>query len=339
MTEERSQQGVFEFYSRIAYPGPDARPSTRWAARFSRHLDRDGRLRFLDAGCGAAAHSIGIAQLFPKAHVVGIDGARDSLEQGRKSAQAHGVADRVTLLEASFLDDLGDLFDEPFDAALACGSLHHSTLPPGPDGERRSGAGVGLRNIAAVVKPGGLAGLMIYSRRGWQRYAELSELFKLISGFAPGETDNTRIVALATAYFGRWQTWRDRTVRELEFSLRSAIGRLKNRLLGRPHSGYLEGIRGSVPYFMDTYAQPVADPVDSRELRDLLNGAGLELVEMAGFAKPDPSLLPAAWQDCFAGLDYWDQVRVMELMPQYVAPESSSPYRPQSFNVLARKPG
>ena len=79
----KSQAQIFDFYSQIAYPGPKARATTVWAKRFARHLDTKAELLFLDAGCGAAAHSVGLAQIFPNATIIGIDGARSSLEKGR----------------------------------------------------------------------------------------------------------------------------------------------------------------------------------------------------------------------------------------------------------------
>jgi release factor glutamine methyltransferase len=63
----------------------------------------------LCTGCGCIA--ISLAVYLPDSRIVATDISREALEVARASAEAHGVADRITLLE-------GDLY-EPLDAADA----------------------------------------------------------------------------------------------------------------------------------------------------------------------------------------------------------------------------
>lgn len=280
-------------------------------------------------------HSVGLALTFPNATVVGVDGAAASLQMARKVSEEHGVSDRVRFVEGNYLEPL-DYLSSDFDVALACGTLHHSVLTPDASGKSRSGRQTGLRNILEMMKPGGLVGIMIYSERGYRREKELGELFRVVSGY-DAHGDHRLLREYAEAYFEKWLSWRDRSVRELMFSVRRAAKRAVRRLLWKQEISYLDSVRGSEAYFMDTYAVPVADPVDSIALRQLIEEAGIEILDLAGCGSPNPDALPTHWRDRFSELSFWDQVRAMELLYPYVPPGSPSPFRPQSFSLVARK--
>ena len=64
-----------------------------------------------DIGCGHGASTIIMAQAYPSSTFVGYDYHEPSIEQARKSAQAAGVADRVSFEVARAQDFPGDGYD------------------------------------------------------------------------------------------------------------------------------------------------------------------------------------------------------------------------------------
>jgi SAM-dependent methyltransferase len=65
-------------------------------------LDQGGVV--LDAGCGEGWSSIGLANAFPRARVVGVDLDAASVEVARSHVEAAGLADRVTIVRANAAD-------------------------------------------------------------------------------------------------------------------------------------------------------------------------------------------------------------------------------------------
>ena len=64
---------------------------------------------FYDIGTGSGVLAVVLAREFPEAHVVATDISAHALVVARRNAARHGVADRVTFVETSFLEGL----DEP----------------------------------------------------------------------------------------------------------------------------------------------------------------------------------------------------------------------------------
>jgi len=78
----------------------------------------------VDAGSGPGVLSCLLADTFPKARVVAVDGSGPLLEAARARAVRHGIADRFSTLEAELGDGLDDL-EYPADLLWASRSLHH----------------------------------------------------------------------------------------------------------------------------------------------------------------------------------------------------------------------
>jgi SAM-dependent methyltransferase len=78
----------------------------------------------VDAGSGPGVISCLLADTFPKARVVAVDGSEPLLEAARARAARLGIADRFSTLEAELADGLGDL-EYPADLLWASRSLHH----------------------------------------------------------------------------------------------------------------------------------------------------------------------------------------------------------------------
>ncbi|MFC5213069.1 class I SAM-dependent methyltransferase [Streptomyces coerulescens] len=78
----------------------------------------------VDAGSGPGVVSCLLADTFPGARIVAVDGSGPLLERARTRAERLGVADRFGILAGELPDVLGEL-DYPVDLLWAGRSLHH----------------------------------------------------------------------------------------------------------------------------------------------------------------------------------------------------------------------
>jgi SAM-dependent methyltransferase len=102
----------------------------------------------VDAGSGPGVVSCLLADTFPGARVVAVDGSEPLLERARERAGRLGVADRFGTLAGELPDVLGDL-DYPADLLWASWSLHHL-------GDQKAA----LAAFAARLAPGGTLALL-----------------------------------------------------------------------------------------------------------------------------------------------------------------------------------
>lgn len=99
--------------------------------------------RLLDVGSGPGVFTVLMAQAFPQAEVVAVDGEPGLLERVRERAAREGVAANVTTREARFPDDLGTLGSA--DLIWTSNVIHHI-------GDQQAA----LDSLAGTVRPGGL---------------------------------------------------------------------------------------------------------------------------------------------------------------------------------------
>ncbi|QKV91817.1 class I SAM-dependent methyltransferase [Streptomyces sp. NA02950] len=122
--------------------GPVHRQAAEW-------LDgRTGRAvhRILDVGSGPGVVTCLLAELFPEAEVVAVDGTPELLERTRERAARLGLADRVTTRFAELPGDLGALGEA--DLIWSSKTVHHL-------GDQRGA----VRELARLVRPGGVLAL------------------------------------------------------------------------------------------------------------------------------------------------------------------------------------
>lgn len=117
------------------------------AASWLREMRPDPEL-VVDAGSGPGVISCLLADTFPGARVIAVDGAEPLLERARERAAERGVADRFGTLRAELGDGLGDL-EYPADLLWASRSLHHV-------GDQRGA----LAGFADRLAPGGALALL-----------------------------------------------------------------------------------------------------------------------------------------------------------------------------------
>ena len=297
-----------DFYARIEYPGPQSLVTTVWANRLKPHVG-GAPFTFLDAGCGAGRHLAGMLKTYPLARGVGIDISAPSLDQARMLLDRLDLSERAQLHLASFSEKLA--FPATFDVVVSAGTIHHSPDPA-----------ASFRNLARVLKSGGLFAGMVYGERGHRRRYEIKEALALVSGGQPAQ-----IYDFYLQYAAKYETWRDLTFRQLTRSLRRRLGRWRSRLFGeRSAWGYDPGQKSRV-FVLDAYAAPIDMAFDTRQLRTMLDDAGLDLVEMLNLGRRDKTLLPEGWAEKVNQLPEWDQLRVYELLDPM----------PESLTFIARK--
>lgn len=122
-------------------------------------------LDILVAGCGTMAAAC-YALLYPKCRVVGIDISRTSLAHHERLKARHNLAN-LTVRHCP-LEQVGSL-GQSFDYVSCHGVLHHLPDPP-----------AGLRALSGVLRPHGVAALMVYARYGRAHVYVFQDLFKLL---------------------------------------------------------------------------------------------------------------------------------------------------------------
>lgn len=80
--------------------------------------------RVADLCCGPADPTIRFARRYPRASVIGYDGAESMLSLGRQAVELAGFSDRIVLKQA-MLPLAPDTENQKFDVVLCNGSMHH----------------------------------------------------------------------------------------------------------------------------------------------------------------------------------------------------------------------
>ena len=118
--------------------------------------------RILVAGCGTGKHAILTARRHADARVTAVDLSRASLGYGARQARRLGIGN-IEFVQADILE-LGRL-DPDFDLVESFGVLHHLRDPM-----------AGWRVLAALVKPGGLMMIGLYSEIARRPVVEARQL-------------------------------------------------------------------------------------------------------------------------------------------------------------------
>src|SRR5687767_3282363 len=112
--------------------------------------------RLLEVGCGMGTDLLQFAR--GGARVTGVDLTPRSVETSRHHLELYGHSGDFALSDAEKLP----FADESFDVAYSNGVLHHT-----PDTAKA------VREIHRVLRPGGLARVMLYHRNSWYYWSEI----------------------------------------------------------------------------------------------------------------------------------------------------------------------
>jgi SAM-dependent methyltransferase len=181
---DRVSQTVRAMYEENPYPRwvrlPEQQPRPLdWVIRNTFPLapvDRIEGSNILVAGCGTGRHAIQFAKRYEGAQVLAVDLSRASLTYARRKAAELGVQN-VTFAQADLLE-LGAL-DMRFDAISCAGTLQAMADPY-----------QGLAVLLALLKPGGVIHLGLYSRKARR---EIAPAQRLASTF-PATRDGIRVL-------------------------------------------------------------------------------------------------------------------------------------------------
>jgi len=249
---------VKQQYETFPYPYRDPAEDTRRVVRtFHDNLDlvnhycyrgkRDYRrgFRVLVAGGGTGDATIFLAHQLADtdASIVHLDLSDASINVARQRARLHGLEEKITWIQGSLLE-LAEFNLEPFDYINCCGVLHHLDSPA-----------AGLAALVSVLKDGGAIALLLYGRYGRIGVYQMQELMRLINR---GEHD-----------------------------LQTMVDNTKEAFESLPYSNVLKRMAGGMANdasmndaeFYDMFLHAKDRPFSVPEVYELLDGAGLELVE------------------------------------------------------------
>jgi release factor glutamine methyltransferase len=110
----------------VLVPNPDTEVLVQRAVSWAR--DRGGPIRVADVGTGSGCIAVAIGHYVPEATIFASDDDAAALEVAERNVRAHGLADRVTLLQGDLVDPLPGGLD------LVCANLPYvaegTELPP-----------------------------------------------------------------------------------------------------------------------------------------------------------------------------------------------------------------
>lgn len=107
--------GTREFWGLPFEVGPDVlipRPETEFIVEETIALTgKESSPLIVDVGTGSGCIAIALAREIPGARVIATDVSKYALEVARRNALTHGVANRITFVETSFLDGVAETAD------------------------------------------------------------------------------------------------------------------------------------------------------------------------------------------------------------------------------------
>lgn len=111
-----------------AYADADfSEPHDAFVAHFRKHFPTFSDGSVLDLGCGPADVTIRFSRSFPKAKILGVDGAQSMLDIGARDIQSNGLAHQITLKNCTLPDS--SLSRLKFEAVISNSLLHHLRDP------------------------------------------------------------------------------------------------------------------------------------------------------------------------------------------------------------------
>jgi SAM-dependent methyltransferase len=230
---------VITLYSQFPYPPLSWGLPINWKFLLGRYVEKASRI--LDAGCGTGTVIAEIARAYPEKEFFGIDVTTKSIEIA--NTEFNHVRN-LKYLEGNLLNDLS--FLGKFDLILSLGVIHHLKNPL-----------LGIKNLISIVNPGGTIIFFLYALYGRQKIEFIRHIMQIMDKLSP-LPENLKLAQKLHRYF-----------------FRSKLNIIKNilRKLIRIKMDNLD-IRDA-----DAYLHPIVHNYTISSLIDLLDQAGLELIE------------------------------------------------------------
>ena len=92
----------FSVDSRVLIPRPETEILVDKVVELSKELPHNAHI--VEIGCGSGIISIMLALLLPEVKLTAVDISKDALQVSLDNAKQHGVDDRITFIEGSYLD-------------------------------------------------------------------------------------------------------------------------------------------------------------------------------------------------------------------------------------------
>lgn len=300
-----------EFYAQIKYPGPNSLITYQWAQRLKPYIPSKEFL-LLDAGCGAGRHTAGFLDLYPNCNAICLDISKPSLELAEALFKEKGFSNRVKILNQSFLNEIS--VDNLADCAISIGALHHST-----------DIIKSICNIKNALKPGGILGVMLYSKKSHYKRYMLKEAISIL-----GLNKDLESAKVAVESFNKkYGSFFDKTIRTIYQDIRDNVSRKVKQILKISSYGNPTHISVSDAMFADAYLAPVDNAYDTFEVKEILEKANLEVLEFITLGNINKKHLPDTWVNSWEKLGFWEKVRVMELIDPL----------PRSWSIICKKKG
>ena len=314
-TNKEITDSVKNFYENNPYPGLGEKLMMKSADRLTSYFKEPGKILF--PGCGTGHGIVSMAKLRPDLKCYGLDLSKPSLEIAEKLAKKHGV--NIEFKHGSYMEPLPWDFD--FDYITLQGTLHHAADPK-----------YALKNIVKNLKDGGLIHINLYGKKYHKGKFEIIEILNLLQ-----EEDKGNIQQRFELFKSMQENRNKKNVKDMlmDFSLRIIwhwilyqYNAIKNRLSNTVDSSTWHANFDELnQLWIDHFCNPNEKSYDILETKDLIEFAGLEVVDMMSLGKVHKELIPMNWESMFNKLDNWNQYRIMELLQK----------RTGSVNLVARK--
>jgi len=99
---------VFDVDARVLIPRPETEILVDKAVELAKEFSHP---HIVEIGCGSGIISIMLALLLPEAKLTAVDISGEALQVSRHNALKHGVSDRITFIESSYLDGVSGAID------------------------------------------------------------------------------------------------------------------------------------------------------------------------------------------------------------------------------------
>ena len=317
MPDPTVSEEVQSFYSNNPYPAYGTTAKTKAAAAYAKYCEGSGK--YLEAGCGTGHVVVESALSFPDLEFHAVDFSEASIAIAKKVAEAHGVD--INFQYANLMEP--PPFDFEFDYISCLGVLHHLENPD-----------QGLSNLVDRLAVGGYLFMHVYGEDYHRRRFQIIEMLDLVSDQSDDDDERYRLFLALDGHERKLQRGSlirriaRLSIRSIALSLRGIVQRRRLDDAETLQAWNGPWVDSSVSErWLDQFAHPNERTYNLAELNELLNHAGLELVEAFSLGRQDPRLLPPEWAGRYEKLDIGERSRLMELLN----PRPTSPF------VAARK--